>query len=112
MITEASPDVHDVLREAADRMAAQQWLMAGARSEGEMRAFLMSRLRRRMGLAAVQAMARHRLQRIPYIGATRASVEARMHRARTPREPAFFPEEFYAFQAGPLWGGGLAAAAA
>ena len=31
--------------------------------------------RRRIGLAAVQAMARHRLARVPYIGATRAVVQ-------------------------------------
>ena len=32
--------------------------------------------RRRVGLAAVQAMARHRLARAPYVGASRAVVQA------------------------------------
>ena len=44
------------------------WRLFGARSESEMYSYLTSRARRRIGLAAVQAMARHRIARIPYIG--------------------------------------------
>jgi hypothetical protein len=40
----------------------------------------MASLRRRVGLFVVREMARHRLRRIPFIGATRASVVARGRR--------------------------------
>ena len=40
-----------------------------------MRALLISSMRRRVGMAAVRAMARHRLARVPYVGVTRAVVQ-------------------------------------
>ena len=69
---EASADVHDLLSISADALAAQQWRQAGARSAAEMRSYFISRSRRRLGVAAVQAMARHRLARVPFIGVPRA----------------------------------------
>ena len=45
-----------------------------------MRSLLIGRARRRVGMAAVQAMARHRLARVPYIGVSRAVVQARAQR--------------------------------
>ena len=108
---EASDDVHDVIRECADRQAEQQWRLHGARSAAEMRSFLVSRARRRIGLAAVRAFARHRLSRVPYIGCPREVVQARMRELpQGPRVPAFLPEDFYAFQVGPLAGPAAAAA--
>lgn len=43
----------------------------------EMRGFVISRMRRRVGVAAVRAMARHRLLRVPFVGASHAAVAAR-----------------------------------
>ena len=45
---------------------------------------LISRMRRRVGLGAVQAMARHRLARVPYVGVSRAVVQARAQRRAQP----------------------------
>ena len=69
------------------------------------------RLRRRVGMAAVQAMARHRLARMSYIDVPRAVVEARQRRggAAAAYAPAIEHNEFYAFQAG---AGGQAVAVA
>ena len=72
---EASADVHDLLRTAAHEMAERTWRLLGARSADEMRSFMVASARRRVGLAAVQAMARHRLARETYVGADRAVVE-------------------------------------
>jgi hypothetical protein len=73
---EASADVHALLAMAAREMAERSWRLMGARSASEMRSLMVSMARRRVGLAAVQAMARHRLARVPYVGATRAVVQA------------------------------------
>ena len=108
---EASTDVHTLISVAADELAEQQWRLAGARSATEMRAFTIGRLRRRVGMAAVQAMARHRLARMSYIDVPRAVVEARQRRggAAAAYAPAIEHNEFYAFQAG---AGGQAVAVA
>ena len=45
-----------------------------------MRSYIISRARRRVGVVAVQAMARHRIARVPYVGLPRAVVEQRMRR--------------------------------
>jgi hypothetical protein len=73
---EASADVHALLRMAACELAERSWRPMGARGAEEMRSIMMGVARRRVGLAAVQAMARHRLARVPYVGASRAAVEA------------------------------------
>ena len=90
----------------------------------EMRSFLVSRARRRIGLTAVQAMARHRLARVPYIGVPRAAVvqqqqlrqQAQAQRqaqggAAVQQRPAPDHHDFFGFQQGG-WGGGLAVVAA
>ena len=57
-------------------MAERSWRLMGARTADEMRSLMVSTARRRVGLAAVQAMARHRLARVPYVGVTLAVVQA------------------------------------
>ena len=74
---EASADVHTLIGSAAEAQASQVWREAGARSASEMRAVLIGRMRRRVGLATVQAMARHRLARVPYVGVSHAVVQTR-----------------------------------
>ena len=69
-----------------------------------MYSYLTSRARRRIGLAAVQAMARHRLARIPYIGVPRRVVEGRRRRSAAAARardwaPAVEQYDFFAFQA-------------
>ena len=75
----------------------------GARSATEMRAFLVSRMRRRVGLATAQAMARHRIARAPYVGVPRQAVVDRgTRRARDGRmawAPAPEHFDFYQYQA-------------
>jgi hypothetical protein len=70
---EASPDVHALLTVAAD----------GARTQEEARSFIVSSLRRRLGLVICREFARHRIRRVPYIGVPRgAVVERRMQRGQ------------------------------
>ena len=83
---EASADVHDLLRTAAHELADRSWQLMGARSASEMRSIMVSAARRRVGLAGVQAMARHRLARVPYVGATRAVVQRVMDARRRFRQ--------------------------
>ena len=73
-----------------------------------MRSFIVSRARRRVGLAGVQAMARHRISRFPYIGVPRATVEARAGRGAraAAASPAFDAHGFFAYQVGPGPAGG------
>ena len=85
---EASADVHDLMALAATTQAEQMWREAGARSATEMRALLISRSRRRLGMAVVQAMARHRLARVPYVGVSRAVVQARAQRRQQQQQGA------------------------
>ena len=89
-------------------MAERQWRWAGARDAAEMRGFIMAQLRRRVGMAAVQAMARHRLSRMAFIGVARADLVAwRERRAAVaaagggrPRgERDYDPSDFYMMQA-------------
>ncbi len=90
----ASADVHDLIALAAEEQAEQTWVACGARSAEEMRQLLISRMRRRVGMAAVQAMARHRLARVPYVGVMRAVVQhaqqARQQQQREQRQRAGF----------------------
>ena len=79
---EASPDVHALLTVAADGLAARQWGDMGARTQEEARSFIISSLRRRLGLVICREFARHRIRRVPYIGVPRAVVERRMQRGQ------------------------------
>ena len=106
---EASRDVHLLLGVAADEMATRLWDNMGARTKEEARAFIIGALRRRMGLAAVRAMARHRLRRVPWIGVDRQVVVDRRQRGyhdpqaqargRMRMEGAVNPDDFLAHQA-------------
>ena len=71
---EASDDVHALIDIAATKLAEQQWRVAGARSASEMRSFIKSRCYRRVGLRAVQAFARHRLDRVPFVSDAHAAL--------------------------------------
>ena len=64
-----------------------------------MRGFLISQMRRRLGLAAVQAMARHRLSGACYVGVPRQVVVARPRRGvQGSAREVFDPSYFFAFQ--------------
>ena len=78
--------MHELISQAASELADQMWRESGARTASEMRAVLIGRMRRRMGMAAVQAMARHRLARVPYIGVPRAVIQARVWRMAQQRQ--------------------------
>ena len=100
---EASDDVHDLIAIAAAKLAEQQWRAAGARSAGEMLSFIKSRCYRRVGLRAVQAFARHRLDRVPFVGCPRSAVLARRQHLAAAQQPARHTDmtAFFAYQAGP-----------
>ena len=74
-----------------------------------MRGFFVSRFRRRVGVITVLAMARHRLARVPFIGAPRQAVVAQMQQQRgvgDPRPPYLVGPghaDFFQFQAQPAW---------
>eukprot|EP00966_Prymnesium_polylepis_P050822 1176819-Prymnesium_polylepis.1 len=72
---EASADVHSLLRAAAKSAAASAGRQSGAPSGALSRltALFAAQLRRAWGVTAVREMARHRLARIPLIGATRGT---------------------------------------
>ena len=103
---EASPDVHALLTVAADGLAERQWRDMGARTQEEARSFIVSSLRRRLGLVICREFARHRIRRVPYIGVPRAVVEQRMQRGQLiggprARVPLYVPyADFYQYQAG------------
>ena len=70
-------------------MARLRWRQMGARTTMEARAYFVASTRRELGLTFVIAMARHRLQREPFVGmsraATRAMRDARGMADRRPR---------------------------
>ena len=85
------------------KLAEQQRRVAGARSASEMRSFIKSQCYRRVGLRAVQAFARHRLDRVPFIGCPRSVVLARRQHIDAAQQPARHADmtAFFAHQAGP-----------
>ena len=97
-------EMHDLIKIGARAQATRLWRLFGARSESEMYSYLVSRARRRIGMAAVHAMARHRIARIPYIGVPRRVVEGRRRRSAAAARardwaPAVEHYDFFAFQA-------------
>ena len=78
----------------------------GARTQEEARSFIVSSLRRRLGLVICREFARHRIRRVPYIGVPRAVVERRMQRGQLiggpqARVPLYVPyADFFQYQAG------------
>ena len=85
--SEASPDVHALIKLAADALARRTWRLAGSRSEAEARSFWASSCRRRVGCAVTRAFARYRLKRLPFVGVPRAVLDERARRARTAAPP-------------------------
>ena len=81
---EWSIDVDHLLRAAAEHYATTHWRRLGMRSMEDLRAITIARYRRRLGMRAVQCMARHRLERVHMVGLSRASIESL--RARDRRE--------------------------
>ena len=73
---EASEDVHWIADAVADALAGQRWRLMGARTRAEARAYFIGIVRRELGLPFVIAMARHRLQREPFVGMSRAALRA------------------------------------
>ena len=64
------------------RRGSGAWRDMGARTQEEARSFIVSSLRRRLGLVICREFARHRIRRVPYIGVPRAVVERRMQRGQ------------------------------
>ena len=77
---EASADVHSLIELAAHALARKHWRSAGARNEAEARSFWVGLCRRRIGVAATRAMARHRIRRTVFIGVPRAVLDDRVRR--------------------------------
>ena len=96
---EASPDVHALLTVAADGLAARPAVARrmGARTQEEARSFVVSSLRRRLGLVICREFARHRIRRVPYIGVPRAVVERRMQRGQLTPPPSPLPRPLFLF---------------
>ena len=103
---EKKPIIYALLTVAANGLAARQWRDMGARTQEEARSFIVSSLRRRLGLVICREFARHRIRRVPYIGVPRAVVERRMQRGQLiggpqARVPLYVPyADFFQYQAG------------
>ena len=85
-------------------MAKKSWREMGARTQDEARGFIIGQLRRRMGLVATEAMAAHRINRVPWIGVPRQAVVNRRTLAaagggaRADRDGVVDAQDFYAHQ--------------
>ena len=77
---EGSEEVHSLIAAIATRMASRRWRLLGFRSEAEALSAYTTLVRRRVGVAAVRAYARHRIARVPYVGVPRAVIERHMRR--------------------------------
>jgi hypothetical protein len=96
---EASQDVHGLLASIASTLADAAWRRTGARCQSEALSFYTTMVRRRVGVAVARAMARHRLDRVQFIGVSREAVRAhRQRRADVAREPAIRDVDFFAHQ--------------
>ena len=91
------------MEEETTGLAAREWRDMGARTQEEARSFIVSSLRRRLGLVICREFARHRIRRVPYIGVPRAVVERRMLvGGPQARVPLYVPyADFFQYQAGP-----------
>ena len=85
---EASAELHSLLDAIAAAMAARRWRRLGFRSEAECLSACTTLVRRRVGVAAVRAFARHRLARVPYVGLPRAVIVRHMRRQELARAGA------------------------
>ena len=108
--TEASPDLSTLLTAAAEAHAARVWKRAGARCSRDVKAYMITRIRRRFSIFAGRELARVRLARVPYIGASRAAIAARPPRDALAQRAvgaaaAFDPTMFFAWQSQALGDG-------
>ena len=97
---ECSRDVHTLISDAADAMAAKEWRALGARQQSEARSFFITKLRRSVGITVAREMARHRLRRRRFLGVTREAVQARVGQMQhdQPRQDGLHADDFAAFQ--------------
>ena len=96
---EVSPDVEDLLERAAQELARRRWAVMGAHNEAEARSYFISTLRRKLGLVVMREMARHRLNRVQYVGVRRAALASRASTRPASSEPLSHHGEFAAWQA-------------
>ena len=101
---ECSADVYELLDAAAERAASRRWRALGSRTEAEARGYFVGAFRRRFGVHVTREFARHRLRRLPYVGATRAAVQADAARRRAgggvpDPGPGMRLDDFYVYQA-------------
>ena len=98
---EGSDDVHDLIACIARRRARAEWRRYGARTEDEAYGFFIASLRRRTGVFVARELARHRLRRVPFVGMTRAALDAYRQRqmgAADQDRPQIAAHDFYAYQ--------------
>ena len=62
-------------RAAAESLAATIWRAMGARSESEARGFFMNAVRKELSMSFWTALARHRQNRLDFVGISRADVQ-------------------------------------
>ena len=72
---ECSPDIHHLVRAAAESLAATRWRAMGARSESEARGYFMNTVRKELSICFWTALARHRQNRLEFVGISRADVQ-------------------------------------
>ena len=82
---EASGDVYHLIAAAAHQ-GAVRWGLYGARSQAEMRACLIARYRRRLGVAVARAMSQHLLRRADFVGLSAAAMQRYRQAQRMPGE--------------------------
>ena len=96
---EASQDVHSLLAAVAQRAAERSWRAMGCRSQAEALGVLTAHYRRRWGMLAVREYARHRVRRVPYVGAPRGTRAVGAHGRAAAEEVAPLREAYEAHQA-------------
>lgn len=72
---ECSPDIHHLARAAAESLAAVRWRTMGSRSEAEARSYFMNAVRKELSIGFWTAIARHRQNRLDFVGIQRADVQ-------------------------------------
>ena len=82
---EASGDVYHLIAAAAEQGSAR-WGLYGARSQEEMRACLIARYRRRLGVAVARAMSQHLLRRVEFVGLSAAAIQRYRQAQRMPQD--------------------------
>ena len=85
--------------------AQSTWRSSGARTQSEAYGYWLQAYRRDMGMTVVREMARHRLNRVPFVGVERRFVQERV-RAHVVHGDQGRLGDFYAHQAAMrgVWG--------